>query len=467
MRAPLLVLLACAALPGCGDDGGPTFSPLTAGDGQFRDEQGRVVLLRGINARVDGVFDVGFDDDRLPNEEVPPLAAEDCRQMRALGFNTLRLPINWSGVEPERDVISEVYLQRVDAAIACAAEAGLYVIVDLHQDAYSKHIGEDGAPLWAIEPEPEMLLGGPLSAAELMRRRLSMQVQAAFSSFFDPSDAKGLQAEFRAMLAVVAARYAEHPMVLGFELFNEPQAAASELRVFDVAAAEAVRQAAPHKLVFFEPPVYRNFTDSQPLANAPFPVPGAVYSPHVYTFVFAAPAGALENLSKEDLRPSVENARAEAEAWGTPLFIGEFGVGPDTTNADLWMALQSELHSEYLASNAFWLWKEDSQGKWGLFDRVEDAWVLRPRVVAWVSRTHAERIAGQVIALDYDAAADRLRLETSGSGEHVIYVPQRAEPGFTAVCNGQQLDAARDSATGLIEVSCSGVLEVTGAAGDS
>ena len=82
----------------------------------------------------------------------------------------------------------------------------------------------------------------------------------------------------------------------------------------------------------------------------------------------------LEQLEPAELEASVQGARAEAKAWHTPLVIGEFGIGPTAPNADLWMGVQAELHDRYLASDAFWVWKEDSQGSWGVFDRVGDTW---------------------------------------------------------------------------------------------
>ncbi len=408
-----------------------------------------------MNARVEGVFDVTFDDGRVPLEPIPPLTADDCARMKSLGLDLLRLPINWSGIEPARDVLDEAYLGRVDDAIACAAAAGVLVIVDLHQDAYSKEIGEDGAPLWAIEPPPDMLLEGPLD--DLGARRTSVQVMRAFNTFFDPSDAAGLQAEFADMLEVVATRWADEPAVIGFELFNEPTVGEDEVDAFHFMAAARVRAAAPHKLVFFEPTAIRNLFDFVPEARDPFPVTGAVYAPHVYTFVFQADRTPLENLEAEQLEPSVRGTRAEADAWQTPLFIGEYGLGPTDPNADLWMGTQAELHDAYLASDAFWVWKERSQAGWGVYDydEVGETWTERPQVVAWLSRPHAARIAGEVIANTYDHTTRALRLEVRGAGAtpHLIYVPDGA---YTTSCDG-----AAVSASGWAEVTCDGTLEVT------
>lgn len=458
MRVWIVVVALAAGCGGAGDDP-PAFAPLTVDGDHLRDEAGRIVLLRGINARVEGVFDVELDGGRVPLEPIPPLTEADCVRMRELGLNTLRLPVNWSGIEPTEGTYDEAYLARVDAAVACAADAGLFVVVDMHQDAYSKEIGEDGAPLWAIVPPPDMLLEGPLD--DLEDRRLSAQVRRAFESFFAAGDPHGLQAAFIDVLRLLGARYAEHPMVIGFEIFNEPDIGQDLLGPFHEAAAAALREAAPRKLVFFEPPPIRNFLDFQPLADAPFPVSGAVYSPHIYTFIFGDQEARLASLTKEELRPSIDNARAEARAWGTPLFIGEFGTGPDTTNADLWIDWQAELQDEYLASNAIWLWKEDSQGSWGVFDKVGDEWVERPQIVRWIARLQPHRIAGSAEQVTYDAAAGTLSITSTGTGglAHQVYLP--AESTAAVSCNGMAVAATRDPATGVIEVPCEGALLVS------
>jgi endoglycosylceramidase len=306
-----------------------------------------------------------------------------------------------------------------------------------------------------------MLLEGPL--ADLETRRISSQVTKAFTTFFDPTDPAGLQAEFFAMLDHVAARWADDPAVIGFELFNEPVAGQRDVEAFSIAAAAHVRAAAPGKLVVFEPTATRNLFDAVPPATAPFPTNGAVYAPHIYTFVFYSDTTSLENLAPSDLEPSVESARLEATAWHTPLLIGEFGIGPTTPNADLWMGVQAELHDRYLASDAFWVWKEDSQGAWGVFDRgPAGAWIERPQVVGWISRIHAARIAGEVVANAYDRTTGALRLETRGATvPHEIYIPERAATSYTLRCGDTAIRADREPATGLVSIACDGVLVVT------
>ncbi|MEO8551016.1 MAG: cellulase family glycosylhydrolase [Kofleriaceae bacterium] len=440
----------------CGDPEPPAATPLRSDGTHLRDDQGRIALLRGVNARVDGVFDAAFDDGRTPLEPIPPLAADDCTRMRQLGLDFLRLPINWSAIEPVRGSYDDTYLDRVDAAVQCAAGAGIVVMIDLHQDAYSKEIGEDGAPLWAIQPAPATLLEGPLT--DLGERRTSAQVTAAFNTFFDRADPAGVRAAFLAVLDVVAARWANDPAVIGFELFNEPPVGDSLVTPFSFEAAERVRTAAPEKLVMFEPSATRNLFDFAPKSMTPFPTRDAVYAPHIYTFVFDADPARLAALVPSDLESSVEGARTEATAWRTPLMIGEYGIGPTQPNADLWMGVQAQLHDRYLASDAFWVWKEESQGAWGVFDFSAGSWAERPQVVGWLSRIHAARIAGDVGANEYDYTTGALHLESHGSATpHAIYTPSAS---FTATCNGTAVTAARDAATGLVELACDGALDV-------
>ena len=115
---------------------------------------GRVVILRGINARVAGLFDVSFDDGRAPLETIPDLPDDDVARMASLGFNLLRLPLSWSAFEPQPGVWSPAFLDTLARIVASCRSHGVYVLLDVHQDAWSKEIGEDGAPLWAITPAP-------------------------------------------------------------------------------------------------------------------------------------------------------------------------------------------------------------------------------------------------------------------------------------------------------------------------
>lgn len=454
-RMKLALTLFVVALFGCSASA-PRYAPLDVDHGEFRDAQGRVVILRGINARVSTLFDVSFDDGRMPLETIPTLDEDDVARMAALGFNLLRLPLSWSALEPQPGVYSPAFLDEVTRVVALCRNHGILVLLDLHQDAWSKEIGEDGAPLWAIEPPPTMLLGGPLD--DLGARRTSKQVLDAFSSFFT-SDADMLQEHFATTAQQLAIRFRGDPAVLGFEIFNEPLATDDELLAFHTKVAQAIRAYDDQHLIVFEPPTTRNFTDAAMIPSQPFPVGGAVYAPHVYTAVFNNDPRLTDGTYVQPLADSIQNARDEATGWGTPLLIDEFGVGPQQPNALAWIGHALDGADSVLASTAFWLWKEESQGLWGLFSiDAGGVWHDRPDMINAVSRPYAKAIGGEPQSMTWDGTTLTLTF-TPRDGvptTHDVYFPG-ATPSI--VCDGKTVASDRvtvDTATSTYSIRCDG-----------
>src|SRR5690606_26464635 len=142
---------------------------------------------------------------------------------------------------------------------------------------------------------------------------------------------------------------------------------------------------------------------------------------------------------------------------------GEFGVGPiDDGPHALWAEVQAQLHDRYFASNAFRVWKEQSQPRWGRFehDATTGAWPERPHVIAWVSRIHGARIAGTPRSVESSRAGDSLRVEiepgTATAAPHVVYIPERYAATARVQCDGAEVALTRAPSTGLVEVACTG-----------
>ena len=454
-RMKLALTMCMAALLGCSSSHG--YAPLDVDRGQLRLPDGRAVILRGINARVAGLFDASFDDGRAPLETIPPLDDADVARMAALGFNLLRLPLSWSALEPQPGVYAPAFLDAATRVVASCRNHGIYVLLDMHQDAWSKEIGEDGAPLWAISPPPTMPLGGPLT--DLGARRTSPQVLDAFAAFFT-NDAQMLQERFATTLQQLAIRFRGDPAVLGFEIFNEPVATDEELLAFHTKVARAIRQYDPDHLIAFEPPVTRNFLDAAMLASKPFPVGGAIYAPHVYTAVFNSDSRLVNDTYQMPLANSMRNARDEADAWGTPLLIGELGVGPQQPHALDWIGHAYDAADGVLASTAFWLWKEQEQGQWGLFAHAADgSWQDRPEMMGAVARPYAKVIGGRPKAMTWDGTTLTLTF-TRVDGvptRHVVFFPGSTAPNIS--CDGKTVspDAVTpDTTTSSYDVRCDG-----------
>jgi endoglycosylceramidase len=429
-------------------------------DGRLTDHRGREITLRGVNARVDGVFDVTFDDGRLPLEPIPRFDDGDAARMAAFGFDLLRLPISWSGLEPAPGQIDQSYLDRVAAVVDACAAHGILVLLDFHQDAFSKEIGQDGAPRWVLDlllgPGNYPYLGGPLT--DLAARRTAPSTLAAFKGFFD--DVGGVQAQLFAAAQALARRFARHPAVLGYEAMNEPLAVVAtngraKLDAFHAAFAHAIRAVDRRHFVVFEPDTIRNFVNQAPLATAPFPDRRAIYAPHVYTGVFD---GQTFTGDPALLAPSMEHAADEAAAWGTPLLVGEYGIDPTDPHANAWITAELDLQDRLRAHSTFWLWEEISSGHWGLYDGESDVpGGERVARTTALSRVYARAVPGVVLEHTFDAAANTLALRWRARGRGLVelFVPARRFPnGFTLTCDGAPVDAPWDPATGVVQFRC-------------
>ncbi|HYC23822.1 MAG TPA: cellulase family glycosylhydrolase, partial [Candidatus Bathyarchaeia archaeon] len=409
-----LLILACLLAAACSDGAhspAATLPALTVRDGRFVDALGREVVLRGANARVPGIFDVTFDDGRAPLEPLPDMVEADAAAMATLGFSVLRLPINWSGLEPSQGEVAPAYLDRVQAIVDLMARHGIYTLVDFHQDAFSKEFGEDGAPAWVcaqlLGDDGFPRLGGPLD--DLAARRLAPYTIQAFHDFF--ASRTDVQDELAGAAAAVAHRFAGDPHVVGYELFNEPflvyagvADAEDRLREFHERVARAIRQESATQVVFFEPDTSRNQADRAPIPAAPFADPHVAYAPHIYTTVFSGNSSPnFASGNPADLAPSMVAAAAEAAAWGGPLFVGEFGIDPSAPNANPWIRDELDLQDRFLASSTFWLWEEVSQGRWGVYEGDNAASGERTGRLLELARAYPRAVAGHIEAIRFDA----------------------------------------------------------------
>jgi endoglycosylceramidase len=178
---------------------------------RFVDCEGRQVLLHGINLVNKNPL-VRYLGDEGP---------ETFAAFREWGFNCVRLGVIWDGLEPEPGVYDDMYLSGLDRRIAWARDAGLVVYLDMHQDLYSV-LYSDGAPRWATLSE-----GAPHVTGEVWSDAYftSPAVQTALDNFWANApapDGMGLQDHLARCWALLAARYATEPAVIGYDLLNEP-----------------------------------------------------------------------------------------------------------------------------------------------------------------------------------------------------------------------------------------------------
>jgi hypothetical protein len=179
------------------------------------------ITLRGVNARVPGVFDVTFDDGRRRSRRsrastrATPSAcrrsASTCSACRSAGARS----------SPSPGAYDRAYLDRIAAVVALAARAASWCCSTFHQDAFSKEIGQDGAPRWVLDPPARP--GNYPTWAAARGSRVAPLRPATLEPFRQllrtPTD---VQDAFAAAAAVVARRFRASAAVVGYEIMNEP-----------------------------------------------------------------------------------------------------------------------------------------------------------------------------------------------------------------------------------------------------
>ena len=100
------------------------------------------LVLRGFNV-------VG--DAKLPPFQV--IQSKDLDLLTQFGSNVVRLLFNWEALESSRDMYNWSYITYLDGVIQNLEARGIWVILDFHQDGFSRFAfggcGE-GFPKWAV-----------------------------------------------------------------------------------------------------------------------------------------------------------------------------------------------------------------------------------------------------------------------------------------------------------------------------
>jgi endoglycosylceramidase len=365
-RFPLVALTVFAVAPSAAV-AAPALPRLHAVDDPGRgdrivDARGRQVLLRGVNVNALAAY---WRGTRF--RTTFPLWAGDPARMQAIGWNAVRLLLSWSRVEPRPGVYDARYLDRAASTVKRLERAGIYTILDMHQDAWGATlaarphescpagaepaIGWDGAPRWAT------IVPASVPRCFISQRELNPAVTHAWQLFL--GDARGVQRDYAAMWGHVARRLARVGAVAGFDLMNEPNTFTAgdnrRLVAMYARARAAIRTGERagrgfHHLILFEPSVLFSAIGS----GAPprwTRDPNVVYAPHIYTGGFDG--GPIT-------RAAFAEVRSEArKLGGVPVVVGEWGTDPARAGVagDYFLAHQS-LQDAFGFGATLWTWRE-------------------------------------------------------------------------------------------------------------
>ena len=383
------------------------------------DEQGRVLILHGINV----MSASKGAEDRMPpiDESVVQRMADDW------GFTISRFLIFWDHVEPEPGEIDQGYLDDVAERLDWHADAGIHVVLDMHQDVYAERFCCDGAPEWAIRDD-----GEPFEMqSQWFVNYFQPAVQRSFDNFFLYTDGEhaDLQDHYMHMWAAGPDPVPHHPAVLGYDLMNEPSCGTwtdplellgeenpagphadfdrDLFQPFYQRLIDRIREVDTESWIFFEPrygapangmPSYMGvLTDPRPEGDR------LVYAPHLYSILFEA-TGSYSPDTDLAIPNWEENRAEEMAAQDCPLLIGEWGFDSSWENAD--QAYLDVLAVSERVSQGWMYWSLDPGG-WGI---VDSDWNEKAPVDRLV-HPHPRAIAGVPLSYRYDHDGRVMRLE--------------------------------------------------------
>ena len=404
------------------------------------------MILRGVNVNGLGEYYQEWPD--LPS--TLPLTDAEFAAMAGDGFNVVRLIITWSRLEPQPGVIDTSYLDRIAATVALAKAHDIYVLLDMHQDAWGPHVdtpngvtcppgtsaavGWDGAPEWATA-----LVGTVLTCAANGTRELSTAVQTSFSEFY--GDVNAVQAHLVNVWRALAQRFATEPAVAGYDLLNEPNPGmtpgASDyvlLGMYYTRVIDAIRSVDTTHAIFFEPAVITG-----PL-SVPGPLPifsndtNLVYAPHLYNESISILPGTIED--------GFANAATAAQRFGTPWFSGEWGWFGSSTTDQPFIERYAANEDAHLVGGTWWQWKQACGDPHAIGTRghrpscagksiYSDGLVTRSTAnVDVLTRAYPRAVPGRLTAIKATVATGALHVAgvADRPGEADLWVPARCGP---------------------------------------
>lgn len=309
----------------------PAGSRAVTADRWILDPQGRAMVLHGVNM----VYKrPPYAPDRIG------FGRDDARFLARQGFRTVRLGLIWKAVEPRPGHYDNGYLRRVARTARILADAGIWTMLDFHQDLYNERFQGEGAPDWAV------LDGGLPSVPQVGfpgNYFVNLALNKAFDNFWRNAEGPGgvgLQDRYAEAWAHTAAYFRHVPSILGIDLFNEPWPGTgyalciplgcpgfdAKLERFSQRNITAIRKVDRRTPVFYEPNVLFNNgvqTKVRPSGR------GLGFSFHDYciTAEVPIPVDEVSELACDTFDDLVwKNAAAHVRRTGDAPLLTEFGA---------------------------------------------------------------------------------------------------------------------------------------------
>jgi endoglycosylceramidase len=439
LAASLLTLLAAgpagAAAPR---------EPLGHSGRWITDADGRVVIFHGAAVTPDG-----FASKPLETAEEAGFAEADAAFLASHGFNLVRLGAFYGGYEREPGVFTESYMDSFERTQRLLAGRGIFTLFDFHQDMLHNRYQGRGFPEWFVKDDgfPNQPQAG-FPGNYFLNPALNRAYDNLWANVAAP-DGVGLQDHFAEGWRRVAARFADAPLIAGYDLLNEPWPGSAwptcantegcppggfdqtALTAFHDRVIAGVRRGDARRTAYYEPNL--QFDVGARTGHGKVADPNAGMSFHNYCLGAAPglphapdPTGICKDQGERRVFQNAEDH--STSVGGLPLLMTEFG---DVHDAQI-HARVTDLADEFMVGWTVWGWfraggqiKKDPAKPPTPDNLHED-------VLAAVVRPFPRIVAGTPESYSYDRATKRFSARwtttlpgggPAGGAESEVFVP--------------------------------------------
>ncbi len=479
VRALLLAIAALVAAVAMAPaaTAAPTL-PLGGAGRWIVDAEGRVVVTHGQN-RVEKRAPylpsaAGFDE-------------ADAAFLAAEGYNSVRLGVIWTAVEPAPGRYDEAYLAAIRGTVETLWRHGIVSILDSHQDMVHEKYQGQGFPGWAAIDEGGLNVPAGFPNNQFVNQALLQAYDNFWRNAPGPGGV-GIQDRFADMWRHVASRMRDVPGVAGYDLLNEPWPGSgylacigaagcrgpdAQLHAMQVRVASRIRSVDPVTQVWYEP--FSTFNSVADTTMPRFDVPRSVFSFHAYCTVEGVTLRYDPSCEGSD-RTVLDRAERRMARDGVPGVLSEFGATTDLRTLERIATIADERMVGW-QHWAFTGHDPTTQASGDLQSIVYDDRLppvganLATAKLGVLSRPYPQLVAGTPSAWRYDRAARRFsarwstaRADGSGSfparSRSEVAVPARQYPSGYAVRAVGAAIVSPPGATTLVLESCPGASTV-------
>lgn len=396
------------------------------------DEHGRTLILHGANY---SGMEYGWFNHK----------PEDFEKMASWGFNAVRLPIAWSYIEPEKGVYDLTYLSDVvEPVVGYAYDAGLKVILDMHQWQWSPCCCGNGAPSWTCDSPND-------GKCDWIREAQLFWQHPEYLNHFVEAWRK------------VAEFFAGDERIWAYDLWNEPHRGVLTffldefenqlLRPLYARFIEAIRSVHPEPYILVEPSILHG--SGFPFTMEPLPYERLIFSPHIYPMTVAV--GGDYWFGPDLIERDIKRSLKEATEWGVPLLVGETGIVSSAGGAEFYARDASRLLDKYMTSFTWWAFGRGDTG----FDLLDSTGNEKEIFIRYLSRPYPRVTSGKLryFAFDFDSKEFIMIFDNAEnmSPDVEIFIPQRHYPnGFIVDCSDAigSWSWSFDSSLSVLTVKC-------------